>query len=274
MELLIRYVFLAYLIAGIAGLVWFNPRTFPTNWPRLDHPSAPMRIINRALAYALCNAVAGFLILLLLSAMAAAYGHWTEGAALPFLPAKNSFPLLLWLLLCPILPATGLLALMVRVQRSALRQERNTLRKNGVLPPVRLRPDTPLMDVSRGSDFGKVDLRDEEMVRELARGHWKAISHAMSTHGNVIEAAARQSEFLDKHLSTLEPALAKRVKEVYMEAGTPFLEEMARVEEVQQEQAEELLARREVFLRNVKRNLWLLPLVSFLTLFLLKKCFG
>lgn len=274
MESLIKYVFLAYLIAGVAGLIWFNPRTYPTNWPQLDHPSAPIRILNRALAYALCNAVAGFLILLLLSAMTGAYGYWSKGAALPFLPAKDSLPLLLWLLLCPILPATGLLALMIRMQRSMLRQERNTLRKNGVLPPVRLRPDTPLMDVSRSSGFDKVDLHDEEMVRELARGHWKAISNAMATHGNVTEAAARQSGFLDKHLSTLDPALAKRVKEIYAETGTPFLEEMARVAKVQREQADDLLSRRELFLRNAKRNLWLIPLVSFITLFLLRRCFG
>ncbi len=274
MESLIGYVFLAYLIAGIAGLVWFNPRTFPTNWPQLDHPSAPMRVVNRVLAYALCNAVAGFLILLLLSAMTGAYGYWSKGAALPFLPAKNSLPLLPWLLLCPILPATGLLVLMVHVQRSALQQERNTLRKNGVLPPVRLRPDTPLMDVSRGSGFDKVDLHDEEMVRELARGHWKAIARAMAAHGNVTEAAARQSGFLDKHLSTIEPALARHVKEIYVEAGTPFLEEMARVAKVQRGQEEELLSRRESFMRNAKRNLWLVPLVLFITLFLLKKCFG
>ena len=133
------------------------------------------------------------------------------------------------------------------------------------------------MDVSRGSDFEKVDLRDEEMVRELARGHWKSISNAMATYGNVEEAAARQSEFLDKHLSALDPALARRVKVVYMEAGTPFLKEMARVAKVQRKQTEDLLARRELFMRNVKRSLWLFPLVSFITLitlFILRGCFG
>ena len=67
----------------------------------------------------------------------------------------------------------------------------------------------------RRHDFSGLDLRDAELVRELARSHWR-VAHEALEQGAPTEAAEDlHRRFLVDHLGSVEPELAEQARSVY-----------------------------------------------------------
>lgn len=200
----------SYFLAGLIGLVLLRARALQRG---IDSPSRARRYLSRFFAYGFCNLLSCFISLAL-------YGAFFDSG-------KFAMPHLA-LLLGPVPLAVLFYLGLTWTMRAANRRERSTLRKLGLAAPLAPAPTPP--DVrSRATDFGRLDLHDPEIVREVARRHWQEINHALASDSDVTHAHDAQRQFLDTYVPTLEPALAARVSDLYMQESAIHLKEFARL---------------------------------------------
>lgn len=243
MDLFAKAVIAIYLLSGLIAFVAFR---YPGSGPNLDHPIDWRRRFNRMLGYAYCNLFSFLVSPALLGALSKPY-LWLGGPTPSIRGTAWSGVLLA---VGPVPLALVLFHLLLRYQRWSRQQIMKGLRKSGVLPPIAPLPGTPLPVSYRADGFDALDLHDDEIVRELARSHWRAINHAAASNGDVDAAHEAQCRFLDQHLPRLDAALASHVRDVYVNASVEPSRELARIAALKNEQALHLLERRKRFLRN------------------------
>lgn len=212
-------------------------------------------LLARCSIYALSNGLACLLLLLLLGGAINLYTHLT-GQTMHYRqpPAIN----LAIVLLAPIPLAAWFTRKALRWLRStaekAIRKERVLYRSWGITPPLRLKPGTAMPASFRQNDFSRIDLNDDEMVREIARTHWQAINDATASRGDVTSVLAAQAKFLGPHLKELPPQQAEHIRHIYHEAGAPHAREHSRINDTLRDQESQLKERRTYFLGNMRRN--------------------
>lgn len=243
MGLFAKAVIAIYLFSGLIAFVAFR---YPSSGPNLDHPIHWRRQLNRVLGYAYCNLLSCLVSPALLGALSKLY-LWLGG---PTLSIRGTALSGVFLMAGPVPLALVFFHLLVRYQRWSRRQRMKGLRKSGLLPPIAPASGTPVPVSYRGDGFDALDLHDDEIVRELARGHWQAINHAAASNGDVDAAHEAQSRFLDEHLPRLDAALALHVRDVYIDASVEPSRELARIAALKNEQALDLLERRKRYLRK------------------------
>lgn len=241
-----RFSKVAIAIYLLAGLIGFVAYWYPGSGPDLDHPIGWRRMLNRVLGYAYANFISCLFSPLLFGALAKTHA-WLGGPAPQIRDTVWSGVLLI---AGPVPLAVAIFRFLLRCQRRSRRRTLKVLRRNGVLPPIVPLPGTPSPIPYRADGFDALDLRDDEIVRELARSHWQAINHAVASNGDADAAHAAQFRFLDQHLAQLDPVLAKHVRDVYVGASVEPSRELARIASLKREQARDLRDRRENFLRH------------------------
>lgn len=247
------YIAVLYMLGAGLAAASIRWRTFSD--PSWITPS----LLRRSLAYALCNGVSCVLLVLLIRGSAALYTYWTgQTFNYPHDPAIN----LALLLLAPVPLATWfttmLLGWLHSSATSAARYDTVRHRKNGLTPPLRLNPGTALPAQFRSHDFSSVDLSDDEMVRELAHTHWRAINDAAASHGDATPALTARAQLLEAHLGSLPAQQAERIRGIYETASMPHAAELTRITAEHRKQRKQRLQRRAFTLRNIRRNTWLL----------------
>lgn len=220
------------VIGGVLALLVINGVLYakPYKAPNLGHPVRWRRWLNRALAYPLCHFFAACLVLALLEEVA------------PYLPAALARPdrsstlrLVMEAVVLPLPLALLLLKCAIWTQRVVLGFE------HWPMPPATPEAPLPLAWVPplpRRHDFSTVDLRDPELVRELARSHWRVAHEALEQGTSTAVAEDLQKAFLQDYLSTVEPGLADPAWKVYCE-------EMAAQASAAHEHAERITSLRE-----------------------------
>lgn len=252
----LKILFLYVAVGALGAIAFFG---YPIRQPDLDNPSDWRRAIARLLGYAVCNLAACLVLLLLVDPLKAL---WTAlGGTTPTIPPESPWRLAL-LLLAPIPFALAFFSLLLRFNRWIYRNRRGSLRRAGLVPEPRVRPDTPPMASYRATNFSTLDLQDDEIVRELARGHWQAMQHAVASGADVTVAQTAQRRFLDEHLAKLEPAVAAHAREVYTAASVAPSREMARVSALQLDKTAAMLKRR----KRVRRNYVFIVLLLFVSI--------
>jgi hypothetical protein len=214
-----------YLIAGTVALGAARSGALRRN---LDSPSPMRRRWGMFLTYWLANLISCFASVFL-------YGALFDTAG-----SKPSWPPELGLLLGPIPLAVPIWFGLLRVMRWTSRRERRLGRRLGLLPRNTSAARPPELR-SRARDFNSLDLRDPEIVRELARRHWQEINHALACDGDPSVAADAQRQFLDEFVATLAPELRTRVSDAYMQESEHHLREFARLSALQRDRVQEQL---------------------------------
>lgn len=238
-------VVVAYLLAGALALVFSR---YPRRGPDMDHPVRWRRGFNRVVAYAYANIVSCFATLVLVRLIWITYDY-LGGPALPAVQRGTIWPLII-VLVGPIPLAVVVFNLLLRGQRRRSRNATRDLRRAGLLPQPTLRPGTPPTTPFRASNFEHLNLADDDVVRELARGHWQAINGALATNADVAPAHEAQKAFLDEFLPRLPTAEAERIRAVYSEDSGQQLKEMARIAKRKNEELASLLTRRQRYMRR------------------------
>ena len=113
-----------------------------------------------------------------------------------------------------------------------------------------------------------LDPGDPELVRELARKHWDAINFAIAANGDVADAHARQSAFLDNLDERLGSQDAERVREIYSQESVAHARTMAAVSARRGARLLEQAALRSRVHRNLKMLGWILAALFLLNLLL------
>lgn len=235
MDVAVTWIIGCYLIAGIIGMILLRSGALKHG---IDSPSPGWRYFCRFALYCASNLASCFL-------SPALYAAFVDLESRP----KAQSPDLVALLLGPVPLAVLFYLGLARFLRGALRRERKYERILGLRPPLRptASPDSVR---SRSGDFAQLDLSDPQIVRELARRHWEEINHGLASNRDAAKAEAGQRQFLDGFVPTLEPALAARVNELYMEETALHLKGFARLSAIQRDRALERAER----LRRYNRN--------------------
>lgn len=196
------------VIELVCGLLLVNVLLYGRPWsaPNLGHPVRWRRWLNRALAYPCCHFLSFAVVLLILDGLSDYFPalHVSNLARSSWSGAVE--------LLLPVPGALLLMKLGIWSQRALFGYEHWP-------PPV---PEAPMPPAwvpppPRRNDFSGLDLHDPELVRELARSHWRVVREAVEQGTSMDDAEALHRSFLHDYLGTVERALAQRVTRIYAE---------------------------------------------------------
>lgn len=252
MEKLGAYIVLFYMLATALAVASLRRRTFSA--PRWIAPSW----WDLSIVYAICNAVSCVLLMFIHKGTDILYTYWTAQII-----DYRQYPTinLTLLLLAPIPLATWFTTVVLRWLRSsaitAARRETVRNRRWGLAPALRLDHGTTLPVQFRSHDFTRIDLSDDDVVREVARSQWQAIIDNAAGHGDMAAALTAQEQFLDVHLKSLPRQQAERIRSIYQDASMPHAGELKRITTEHRKQTEQRQERRAYTLRNIRQNTWL-----------------